>query len=199
MDKISELKTWIDFKKGNQDALSRIYKENVDFLFSYGKKYTKDEQLILDVIQAIFCYIIERRNNLGDTDNIRLYLLKSFRRKLFSEFGALKKQESFHDEFEINIVFPIEETIIKKEESSQIELSLSKALKELNDKQREILYYKFSLNLGYEDICDILGISYNSARQMVSRSISILRKHMKKNGLILIFMVNRKYFCYVLK
>lgn len=65
-----------------EHALSYIYRQNTDFLFFYGKKFTPDEEFILDMIQDLFCDLIKCRKKLGETDNIRLYLMKSFRRKL---------------------------------------------------------------------------------------------------------------------
>ncbi|MFV0267448.1 MAG: RNA polymerase sigma factor, partial [Draconibacterium sp.] len=66
---------WENFKKGKDYAVSEIYDRHVDFLFNYGKKFTADEDIVLDTIQDIFFDLIRNRKNLGSTDNIRLYLL----------------------------------------------------------------------------------------------------------------------------
>lgn len=63
---------WDEFKKGEEYALSHIYNQNIDFLFYYGKRITKDENLLLDSIQDLFYELIRTKKNLGDTDNIRL-------------------------------------------------------------------------------------------------------------------------------
>jgi RNA polymerase sigma factor (sigma-70 family) len=177
---------WKEFKNGKDDALSFIYHQNIDFLFFYGKKFTTDEALILDVIQDLFFYLIQKRNTLGDTENIRMYLLKSFRRSLFIELRKKEKLQKFDDTgFEPEIVFSVEENLIIAEEQSEKSLELKRGMQMLNQQQREILYYKFTCNFDYNQICEIMSISYDSARQIVSRSIQSLKKYLTLKVILL--------------
>lgn len=177
---------WKEFKNGKDDALSFIYHQNIDFLFFYGKKFTTDEALILDVIQDLFFYLIQKRNTLGDTENIRMYLLKSFRRSLFIELRKKEKLQKFDDTgFEPEIVFSVEENLIIAEEQSEKSMELKRGMQMLNQQQREILYYKFTCNFDYNQICEIMSISYDSARQIVSRSIQSLKKYLTLKVILL--------------
>lgn len=186
----SDKKVWEEFKNEKDDALSYIYYQNIDFLFFYGKKFTTDEELILDQIQDLFFYLIKKRKTLGDTENIRMYLLKSFRRRLFKE---LKKQIKLQElknayQLESDIVFSIEEDLISVEEQSKKNIELKLGMQRLNAQQREVLYYKFTCGLDYNQICEIMSISYDSARQTVSRSIQSLKKYLSEKGVILMFI-----------
>ena len=119
--------------------------QNIDFLFFYGRRITKDEDFLLDTIQDLFYELIRSKKNLGKTDNIRLYLLKSFRRKLIRELQKKQKQSGSNEGIDIlpDIVFSVEEDIILSEEKSkQIEI-VRQGMKGLSQKQREVLYYKF--------------------------------------------------------
>lgn len=181
---------WKEFKNEREDALSYIYHENIDFLFFYGKKFTADEDLILDVVQDLFFYLIRKRKTLGETENIRMYLLKSFRRRLFKEFKKKEKQQELHKvhSLEPEIVFSVEEKMIFNEEKSAKEVELRRGMEKLNSQQREILYYKYSCDFDYNQICEIMSISYDSARQMVSRAIQSLKKYLITKGLILMLI-----------
>lgn len=147
---------WEEFKNGEENALAYIYYQNIDFLYFFGKKFTKDENLVLDAIQDLFYELIRKKRNLGETDNIRLYLLKSLRRKLVREMQKKQKQDGLISDIEIspNIVFSVEESIIEEEEKSQRATVLKRAMRELNDKQREILYYRFNCGFNYKQISD---------------------------------------------
>mgnify|MGYP000751861432 CR=1 FL=1 len=177
---------WDNFRKEDNSALSYIYHQNVDFLFFYGKKFTIDEDLILDTIQDLFFDLIRKRKTLGETENVRLYLLKSFRRRLFKELEKNKKQSNLNEKFQPvpQIVFSIEDELIDEEIKTEKAQELKKGLQNLNSRQREVLYYKFNCGFDYNQICDVMSISYDSARQMVSRSISILKKHLKGKGFV---------------
>jgi RNA polymerase sigma factor (sigma-70 family) len=168
---------WEEFKNGEEYALSYIYHQNIDFLFFYGKKITKDEDMILDIIQDLFYELIRSKKNLGKTDNIRLYLLKSFRRKLIREIQQKQKHEENQREIDIqpNIVFSVEEDLISIEEKSHRLELIKQGMKELNLKQREVLYYKFTCGFDYKQISEVMVVTNESARQLVSRAIQTLK------------------------
>lgn len=185
---------WREFLNEREDALSFIYHQNVDFLFFYGKKFTTNEDLILDVIQDLFYYLISKRQSLGETDNIRIYLLKAFRRRLFEQLKKKNKQQELEKDYsnESQIVFSVEEKLIFNEEVSEKELELKRGMEKLNAKQREVLYYRFTCGFDYQQICEIMSISYDTARQMVSRSIQNLKKYLITRGFIFALIFRRR-------
>ena len=184
---------WEEFKNEAEHALPHIYRQNIDFLFYYGKKFTADEEFILDMIQDLFCDLIKYRKKLGETDNIRLYLMKSFRRKLLRGIESKKKSAKLDYDYNLVpvIVFSIEEEMIENEEQSRRIKFIKQGLQELNAKQREIIYYKFTLGYDYSQICEIMSITYESARQSVSRGINSLKQYMSENNIILMLIYNR--------
>lgn len=52
---------WEAFKNGEEYALSYIYNQNIDFLAFFGKRFTKDENLVIDCIQDLFYEIIQKK------------------------------------------------------------------------------------------------------------------------------------------
>ncbi len=184
---------WSEFKNNAEYALSYIYHQNIDFLFCYGKKFTRNEDLILDMIQDLFYELIKSRKNLGETDNIRLYLLKSFRRKLLRGLESQRKLVRLNSDFkqEPQIVFSVEEELITDEEESKRLKLIRQGLQELNTQQREVIYYKYTLGYDYGEICEIMSVTYDSARQLVSRGINSLKKYLSGNDLFLMFIFKR--------
>jgi len=158
MNNNSDKKIWNDFRNGESYALSHIYYHSVQLLFRYGKKLSQNDELIKDSIQDLFFDLLKTRKSLGQTDNIKYYLITSFRRKLIKN---LKKQ-GFSTEFqpekltETEIVYSAEQLLISKENLSQREELVQQALKKLSNKQREIIFYRFTCNFEYEQICKIL-------------------------------------------
>lgn len=188
---------WEEFKNDAEHALSYIYNQNVDFLFYYGKRFINDEDFILDVIQDLFYDLIKYKKNLTETDNIRLYLIKSFRRKLLRAIENNRKRLRLDSDFWLGpkIVFSIEEELIADEEQSKRANMIKRGLQELNEKQREVIYYKFILGYDYVQICEIMSITYDSARQLVSRGINSLQQNLSRIDVFLSFIFSRlRYF-----
>ncbi len=195
---MNDTKLWNDFIENKKYALSHIYYQHIEDLFNYGIKITSDHDLVKDSIQEVFFYLIRNRKNLGQTDNIKLYLFKSLRHRIFK---ALKKRQKLQlreselllEKHEINIVYSYEEEIIDKENLSKREEQLLKCIQSLSPKQREILYYRFSCDFSYEEISSLMSINYDSARKQVYRAIKALRAYVDENKyLFVIFSIPKK-------
>jgi RNA polymerase sigma factor (sigma-70 family) len=177
-------KIWDDFKKGDKNALSQIYCQNVDLLFRYGKKFSSDNELVKDTIQDLFFDLIRTRNNLGTTENIRFYLIKAFRHRLFRNLKKLDNRSKIVDVSELQavIAYSAEHDLIFREDQTQKEQMILQGLKAITPKQREILYYRFTCNFEYTQICEIMSLNYDSARKQVFRAIQALKDKLKDKG-----------------
>lgn len=171
----SDKAIWNDFKSGENYALSHIYYQNVQLLFRYGKKFCKDEELIKDLIQDLFFDLIRTRSKLGETNNIRFYLLRSFRRKLAKKMMSQTdgKKQQLPD---AGITYSVEQELITQEEMTDRQKRIQVGLAELSPKQREILFYKYLCEFDYDQVCEIMQIKNDSARKQVSRALKSLKK-----------------------
>jgi len=192
MDPITnDTKLWEDFKKGEKYALTHIYYLYADSLFRYGKKFSSDDELVKDAIQDLFFDLIRTRAKLGTTDHIYFYLIKSLRRRLVQTHSGINNRMITDDEGDMqtaNIVYSIEDEWIQREELTKKEEIVRKGLAELSPKQREIIYYRFTCDFEYEQICEIMSMKYDSARKMVFRALKTLREHLTETNFIFFMM-----------
>lgn len=175
------------FRANDKYALSHVYYENIKHLYCYGKKFTRDDELVKDTIQELFYDLIRTRNNLSSCDNIRFYLFKSLRRKLIRKLTNAKKisiTNEFNEQSDATIVYSYEEDWISRENTIQNKKLLFNALNKISPKQREIIYYRFNCDFKYEQICEIMSIKYDSARKMVFRALKSLKEHLQETGIL---------------
>jgi RNA polymerase sigma factor (sigma-70 family) len=169
---------WKSFIDGNDDSFYRLYEQYFDVLFQFGIQFSKDKEFIKDCIHDLFLDLYKYRANLSETDSIKFYLLRSFRRKIHSE--KLKMQPFLYDynlaDYTQKQVSSFEETLISAENRKENLQLLNDAMKRLTDRQREGLSLKFVQNLTYPEIAEMLDMSVESARTSIYRSLKILRK-----------------------
>lgn len=174
---------WKKFiKEGSQEALSVIYFNHFDLLFTFGLKYTSDRQTIEDSIQNIFSYFLKVRKSLGPVNNIPGFLLKCFRRQLFIELKKQKKlllTENFPEDH-FNYSNSPEQDFIDHEEYDHLRTVVNQCITNLTVKQQEIIYLRFECELSYEDIANILEITVESCHKSVYRSINAIRIEAEK-------------------
>ena len=186
---------WNDFRNGKGYALSYIYCRQVEQLYRYGRKFTQDEALIKDTIQEVFYHLIRNRSTLGETDNISYYLMTAFRHRMIR---SLQKENRFEalDEggnlYELSITYSYEDELIGKEIKSKRAHTIRKVLGVISPKQREILYYRYTCDYDYDQICDLMSIRYDSARKMVFRALKSLREHLDHSDMIFLYLIKKK-------
>jgi RNA polymerase sigma factor (sigma-70 family) len=182
-------KIWNDFRKGENYALSHIYFQHIQMLYRYGKKFSSDEELIKDTIQDLFFDLIHTRKKLGKTDNISFYLMASFRRKLAkSAKRKIPLEYSEKHELTAGIVYCAEHDTINKEVLTERERKVNEALAKLTPKQREILFYRYTCEFDYDQICEIMKLQYDSARKQVSRALNAMKETLKGSELFVFFL-----------
>jgi RNA polymerase sigma factor (sigma-70 family) len=163
---------WNSFKLGNHASFEMIYRTQFDFLAQYGKSLSKDDDTIADCIQELFIELWNRRETIGETDNIRSYLLVAFKRKLIKKLN--NQDVEISEKHIINNTESFEINIIEEETISEQKELLQKGLQELTNKQKEIIHLKFFQELEYEEISKVMDISYQSCRNLLSGAIKKL-------------------------
>lgn len=171
---------WTLFKTGDESAFIVIYQEYCNLLFNYGSQFCQDEELIKDCLQDFFIYLREKRRSLGETTSIKLYLMKSFKRRVIDYLKKYQKQNKKFEEF-LQFQFPVEmsseEIYIKNQFEEEKIITLKKAIGSLEVKEREAIYYFYYEKLTYEQIAIILEFNHvSSARRLIYRALGNLRK-----------------------
>lgn len=92
-------------------------------------------------------------------------------------------QYEYDEQNDSTIVFSHEEELINKENGIQNKKLVLNALKKISPKQREILYYRFTYDFEYEQICEIMSMKYDSARKMVFRALKSLKEHLQESDI----------------
>ena len=153
----------------DKKQFEEIYLKYYPMLMVYGRTLSEDKPLIEDTIQELFLTIWQKKNTLLIKSSLDTYLLVAFRNNLIRK---LKPQKSNDLE--------LEET---EEEENEILLAKEEELKVLLEKlpprQKEVIFLRYYKDKSYQEIADILGISYQVARNFSYRAIKFLKKNMK--------------------
>lgn len=177
MSDIQKIK-WQQFLTGNHEAYSWLYKTYIQTLYSYGTRFTPDNELIKDSIQEVFTTLWKSRSKLPLPDNVKVYLMISLKNCLIRH---LYKSERFrnYDSDEIitfSILEPtVEEEYIDNEEAYYLQQKVKEILSILTPRQQEIIYYRYIQELNFEEICTLMDLNYQSAQNLIQRSLKKIR------------------------
>lgn len=185
----SDREIWAKFKLGDDQSFNLIYAQNSEKLYLFGLKFTSNHTIIEDCIQDLFSDLFRNRKKLGDVSNIYFYLLKSFKRNLLRK---LQKEKRYYlkdnDEvFVFDITYSIEQEIIHAESANQKINALRQAINLLSPRQKEAIYLRFTEEMEYQEIAEIMDMSIESCRNSVYKAIKSLKKALHVNIPIFFF------------
>jgi RNA polymerase sigma factor (sigma-70 family) len=169
---------WNSFLAGDSLAYEYIYRQHVQKLFLFGTTLTKDEELVKDCIQDVFVRLLEKRQTLGRTDNIRMYLLTALRHTILNALRKQKTGHTYHHSLEKEEPAD-DDTILEKMIRHEDELEKTELLNylwaALTHRQKEIVYCRFVEGLGLEEISKRLHIDYHSVANVIQRALKKMR------------------------
>lgn len=157
---------------------TELYDKTIDNLFTFGTKFTTDRELIKDCIQDVFVKLYMKRGELDTVQNIESYLHVSLRNRINDEFR--RNSHLCENELDSNNVKDIcDDTEACDMECMETELERANAVHDfvrcLSPRQQQIIRLYYIEQRKYDDICRIMGINYQSVRNLMHRSLMRLR------------------------
>jgi len=183
------VKVWDLFRDGDDDSFSVLFETFLEPLYRYGMKFVSDESLVKDCIQDLFVKLHNNRASLSPTTNPKFYLLFSLKNMILDAMAKNKRLTYVSPE---NLPFIATYQNLNEqdeaEDDEEIKQKFEEVLAMLNPRQKEAIYLRFQLDLSYEEISQLLGINYQSARNLIHRSITKIRDNMDLTLFIALFI-----------
>jgi len=159
---------------------TKLFRQNIDNLFAYGSKFTADREMIKDCIQDVFVKLYSKRETLESVGCIESYLFVSLHNRIGDEFRKMKKvcDAEINDSCLAAVSEMEEYQRERQQRTSSLLASVEKHIGKLSPRQREIIRLYYVEQYKYDEICQIMGINYQSVRNLMHRSIVRLRECM---------------------
>lgn len=167
---------WTSLKKGDRDALGKLFSVYYPQLIKYGSKLCADHELLEDSIQDLFAEIWQSKAS-SEVESVKAYLFKALKYKIFkTQRHRLFKNHNSGLTDEMLFEISHETFLVEQQESRDRALKLINVLSQLPNRQREVIYLKIFQELSYEEVSDIMNINYQVCRNLMSQAIKTLRK-----------------------
>ena len=173
---IEEQLLWEVFLSGDKKVYTYFYKKYVEKLFTYGMQFTSNRELVKDCIQDVFVKIYNNRSNLNKTNDVKAYLFLALKNTLFNMF----EKEKIHyciDTIEpvFSTEYTIEDRMIADEQEYEWRSKVNHLLEQLTPRQQEVIYYRYMEGMELKDICELMGMNYQSVQNLIQRSIKKMK------------------------
>lgn len=180
---------WEKFRKDDKKALATLFELTSNRLYRYGTKFVVDEELVKDCIQELFIKLLQNQKNLPYLTNPVFYLFRALKNILINAIQEREKIVYFSPQeipFHVTFYYQKED---ESDLSEDIKDKFEKVINLLSDRQKEAIYLRFSAEMSYDEISELLGINYQSARNLIHRSIDKIRSEIG-SALLSIFLLS---------
>jgi len=185
---LSDLELTKRLRSGDDLAFREIYKryDKPLYLYAYNKLGSKEEAR--DVIQDVFAWLLDNRENIELRTSLSGYLYQSVLHKVFNIFKHQKVIQKYADEEYIHTDLDSKETdylIREKDIIAMVENEIAL----MPPRMREIYQLRSKNYLTNKEIAEQLGIAESTVATQIKRAMKHLRT---KLGLVvyLIYLAN---------
>gem|GEM_PF-3432667 len=181
------------YQSGNSDqALSQIYRENVDVVYKYIFKHCGNRGIAEDITSDTFMTFIEKIEKYSGNSRIRTFLIGIAVNKLRQHWQKNPNNDSLDRE---NFILPTDHTRAPEKVTDQktpsvheqLEPHMKRVLQELPEKYRMVLHYRFQEHLTSQQVAKKMNTTSGNVRVIQTRALEKARtiaRGMIKKGTI---------------
>jgi RNA polymerase sigma factor (sigma-70 family) len=152
---------WNNFRNGDPHAYASLIRIHYQDLFNYATRFTKDTSMAKDCLQELFFWLWKNRLTINETVFLKYYLLKALRRLLIharltsNNFNFYNTSYPFETASETGL--PVENIIIRNEETAALSEKIKKILVRLSKREQEVIYLRLApLAKAYAEVTTVL-------------------------------------------
>lgn len=182
---IKDTDLWNRFRQGEEQALYTLYEKYYHLLLFLGLKICARSEPVKDCIQQVFLYFWEKREGLDTVNNVRSYIITSFKRKLLLHLQQEKKDNgllSLWMEAETGNDAPSAEQLLMQQQQSKAAIGrIQDAIALLSPRQKELINLRFYEGRSYDEITDITGLTHRTVYNHLYEALKSLKQSLEQD------------------
>lgn len=173
-------------EQGDEGAFTQAYERYHKLLYVLAYRYLMNAAMAEDVVQHVFTRLWEFRSELRVGISLKNYLFTMTKNHVLNlirnENSAVTKN------YEMAQSAPAyEDNLVENLEKKEMMSSFYKALDMLPSQKREICLMKVEEELTNQEIAERMNLSINTIKTHYSEALKLLRKHLSKMLIIVVF------------
>ncbi len=182
-------KHWIQIVEGDKSVLGSLFESYSAEMFLYGMRIINNRDSVKDAIQDVFVDLWHYRSNLIEVENIKFYLLKCLRNKLYKQVSKplLLDLEEIIETPDLSM--NADHALIAIEDNCIINQQLQRVLAALSNREREVVSLKYYSGLKIRDISDLLNLKEQTVSNTLQNALIRIRKLLISNYLLVLFLI----------
>ncbi|MGN7312884.1 RNA polymerase sigma factor [Alkalicoccobacillus gibsonii] len=163
----------IAYQNGDEIALERIFERYRDPLYRFLYRYSKDEQLSIDIVQDTFVTLQTKKRHFDQSKGqLKAYLFQIAYRLMITKLNRRKKWRNI-----LPFLIPLD----KQEVSNVDRLTIQAAIDTLPELQRAVILLVYYHDLKQDEVANILKIPVGTVKSRLHTAIKGLKERLEED------------------
>ncbi len=172
----------LNIRNGDENAFDELFRIHYKLLKNYALRFLEQTEQAEDIVQDVFIFAWENRQNLDENLSIRSYLLTMVKNRCLNclkhekvELNFKSKRKHELDEFYFDLLTDRKDSLLEKELISEI----TKGIDQLPEQCKRVFRLSRVFGLKNKEIAAELNISDKAVEKHISKALQSLRIYLK--------------------
>lgn len=179
LDQQDEQEKWIkEIRNGSKRSFKKLFETYYSPLLQFAYRYVNSRSVAEGVVQDVFLWIWENRNNWEVQGQLKTYLFKSVKHQAIDYLRHERTRDKYQRQFSETRAQSVPPEMPAENKESDFVKAVQELIEELP--QRPRMVYKLSRleGLTYREIAEVLDISPKTVESHISRALDYLRTNL---------------------
>ncbi|MFK3937768.1 RNA polymerase sigma factor [Alkalihalobacillus sp. NPDC078783] len=161
------------YQNGDERALERIFERYRNSIYRFLYRYSRDEQLSIDLVQDTFVALQTKKRQFDHTKGqLKAYLFQIAYRLMITKLNRRKKW---------NYILPFLVPVERQEVSIADRLTIQAAIDTLPELQRAVILLVYYHDLKQDEVATILMIPVGTVKSRLHKAIKNLKQRLEED------------------
>jgi RNA polymerase sigma-70 factor (family 1) len=181
LSKCTENELILLLKENREQALKEIYLRYEDKIFNYSFRFMQSVEIAQEITQEIFIKLWENRNDLDESLALSPWLFRITKNNILNHIRSAARLNAFKKEYTLSIARTHNNTEEKIFLDEYLKMA-DRAIDKLPTQCRSVFTLSRQEGKSYAEIAEILGISKDTVRNQIIKSLKSIKNHMTANS-----------------
>ncbi|MFT4092004.1 MAG: RNA polymerase sigma-70 factor [Niabella sp.] len=167
---------------GDKQAFTALFNHYQPFVFGFGKRVTRSEELALDIVQEVFMKLWQSRERMTEVEVFGAYLNRLVRNHSLNVLRQLSRQVQSNSDGLLTKEEP-DSTTLEQLDYKEIVNTVAEAVETLSPQQKMAYQLCHQQGLKYEEAAEKMQISPQTVHVHIKYALAKIRAYLKQRSI----------------
>jgi RNA polymerase sigma-70 factor (ECF subfamily) len=164
-------------QRGEHDAFTLLFEANKDRVYSIALRYSGDPAVAMDIAQDTFLKLLSRIGEFRGEANFDSWLYRIVANTCLDHRRSAKRLLPLLEDL-VNLFTVRRETVLQDLLRMEMQQGVQQVVAALVPEQRILVILRYTENLSYEEIAEVLGCSVGTVGSRLNRAHKVLERRL---------------------